>query len=262
MVIVAGLALWFLPPRFFNLFVAAILLVGAWEWSMLLKLERLPRFAYLAGFAVLLGLMLTGNSPPMRILIGGSVLWWGAALVLVICYPRGGHLWQNTPVLLLLSVLVLLPAMGALMTLRSLPDYVAYMLIFLALVAAADIGAFFSGKAFGKLKLAPRVSPNKTWEGFTGGLVSTLVVGMCALSQFPRVHDIAPLSLVLAICGIAGLAVFSVVGDLFESMLKRYSGAKDSSWLLPGHGGVLDRLDSITAALPVYVIILYLLELL
>ena len=161
-----------------------------------------------------------------------------------------------------MGLLVLLPVMSALLAIRSLPGYIYYVLVFIALVAAADIGAYFSGRAFGNFKLAPLVSPNKTWEGFVGGLICSVVVAMVALGQLPRLHDIAPIKLLVAITGCAVLAIFSVVGDLFESMLKRHCDAKDSSRLLPGHGGVLDRLDSITAALPVYVLILYSLEVL
>ena len=262
MMIVVGAALLFLSPGQFSGFVALVLLAGAWEWTRLLKMQPVAQISSLVLFTALLGLMMSGYGPSMTILIGGSICWWSLALVLVVSYPRGAALWQSTPVLLLAGILVLLPGMGALAAIRNLPGYIAYLLVFIALVAAADIGAYCAGRTFGKLKLAPLVSPNKTWEGFVGGLTSTVLVGTAALGQLPRLHDIDPWRLMVAILGCVALAVFSVVGDLFESMLKRYCEAKDSSWLLPGHGGVLDRLDSITAALPVYVLILHILEIL
>jgi phosphatidate cytidylyltransferase len=123
----------------------------------------------------------------------------------------------------------------------------------MVLVWGADIGAYFSGKAFGKRKLAPQVSPGKSWEGFFGGmalcLVITLVVGL--------VRHWSAAELLLGLLGAALVVAISVVGDLTESLFKRSAGVKDSSNLLPGHGGVLDRIDSLTAAIPVFAVLLW-----
>ena len=125
-----------------------------------------------------------------------------------------------------------------------------FLLSVLSIVWAADIGAYFSGSQFGKHKLAPAVSPGKSWEGFWGGLIASVVF---ALSLWRVLWD-QQLSL-LALLLIAALTMFaSVLGDLLESMLKRYRGVKDSGTILPGHGGVLDRFDSISAAAPIFVL--------
>jgi phosphatidate cytidylyltransferase len=124
----------------------------------------------------------------------------------------------------------------------------------MVLVWGADIGAYFSGRRFGKRKLAPRVSPGKSWEGVFGGLLATLLI--CLLVGLYR--GWSTLDLFLALAGTAVVVLVSVVGDLTESMFKRQSGVKDSSNLLPGHGGVLDRIDSLTAAIPLFAALLWL----
>ncbi|EGH28284.1 phosphatidate cytidylyltransferase [Pseudomonas syringae pv. japonica str. M301072] len=121
------------------------------------------------------------------------------------------------------------------------------------MVWAADIGAYFSGKAFGKRKLAPKVSPGKSWEGVYGGLVVSL--GITAAVGVSRDWTVA--QFIAALFGAAVIVFISVIGDLTESMFKRQSGVKDSSNLLPGHGGVLDRIDSLTAAIPVFAVLLW-----
>jgi phosphatidate cytidylyltransferase len=244
-----------LPPSGFQAFVALCIALGAWEWSRLAGVESLPgRGAYTA---VMLGLMyalLQAAPTSHSLLLRAGALWWLLALVFVCIYPRGTALWYRTARLLPLGFLVLLPGWTALIYLRSLEQYVFNILLLLLIVAAADIGAYFAGRAFGKHKLAPVVSPNKTWEGFIGGQVAACVVLWVAVAT-PQ------LQLTLAQVAVATgatlvLASASVVGDLFESMLKRQAGAKDSGTLLPGHGGVLDRIDSLTAALPIYSLLL------
>src|SRR5690606_16951319 len=118
---------------------------------------------------------------------------------------------------------------------------------------AADIGAYFSGKTFGRRKLAPQVSPGKSWEGLFGGLLTSLLITLAVgLYRGWPVTE-----MVLALAGAALVVLISVVGDLTESMFKRSSGIKDSSQLLPGHGGVMDRIDSLTAAIPVFALLLW-----
>src|SRR5690606_17335644 len=123
----------------------------------------------------------------------------------------------------------------------------AVMLFLLLLVVAADVGAYFAGRRFGRNKLAPRVSPGKTWEGVIGGLLGAALIALAGGAWFG-----VPLVPFVALCVVAVLA--SIVGDLTESLFKRHAGVKDSGTLLPGHGGVLDRVDSVTAAAPVFLI--------
>jgi phosphatidate cytidylyltransferase len=137
---------------------------------------------------------------------------------------------------------------------KQWPEANLLILAVMVLVWGADIGAYFAGRRFGKRKLAPQVSPGKSWEGVYGGLVATLM--MCAGVGVYRDWSVS--DLLLALLGTAAVVMISVVGDLTESMFKRQAGIKDSSNLLPGHGGVLDRIDSLTAAIPVFAALLWL----
>ncbi|MBC7657234.1 MAG: phosphatidate cytidylyltransferase, partial [Frankiaceae bacterium] len=147
--------------------------------------------------------------------------------------------------------LSVIPAWAALcwlhMTGANGPDWALYALL---IVWLADTGAYFVGVRFGKHKLAPRISPGKSWEGFAGGLLATTLLAVGALPVLGLAWNLLPSLLLLTLVA----TLFSVAGDLFESLLKRHAGAKDSSHLIPGHGGVLDRLDSLLAALPIFAV--------
>ncbi len=254
--IVLAAIIWF-PPLWFQGFIALLIALGAWEWTVLAGVvTRHWRAMYTALCLVLLYLSL--HMPPELgvWLLMGSVPWWLAALVLVCMYPQGTW-WHRSGVLLPIGLLVLLPGWQALVFLRGMNGYVFAILVPVALVVAADSGAYFAGRAFGKRKLAVHVSPNKTWEGFAGGqlaacTVSWLVLGALAFNG----TEITATQVLAATLGTLVVSAASVVGDLFESMLKRQAGVKDSGTLLPGHGGVLDRMDSLTAALPLYALFL------
>ena len=155
---------------------------------------------------------------------------------------------------LLFGLLILLPAWQGLVLFKQWPEANWLILAVMVLVWGADIGAYFAGRRFGKRKLAPQVSPGKSWEGVFGGLLATLLI--CVGVAIYRDWSFA--SLLLGLIGTAVVVLISVVGDLTESMFKRQSGVKDSSNLLPGHGGVLDRIDSLTAAIPVFAALLWL----
>jgi phosphatidate cytidylyltransferase len=172
----------------------------------------------------------------------------------VMGYPASATLWSTRPMLGLMGVLVLVPAWLAVVYLLHLDSGRWLLLYMFVVVAAADIGAYFSGKRFGKRKLALAVSPGKSWEGVWGGLV------VCGLLAWLTHVLASPLQLKLAelVAIVLITALVSVLGDLLESMVKRQRGVKDSGTLLPGHGGILDRIDGHTAAAPVFALALIL----
>lgn len=236
---------------------AVLVLCGAWEWAAMSGIEKLPGRALYTGCSALLVLLVASYTGLLegvmameasRDVFGVACLWWSIALLWVMSYPASANLWGSTPARCLIGFLVLIPSLLALIYLRQLEGGIALIFILLGLVASADIGAYFSGRAWGKAKLAPAVSPGKSWAGFWGGLTasSTFVVAVWFLWG----QGLLPLGAALAIAVCSSLA--SVLGDLLESMIKRQQGIKDSGTILPGHGGMMDRLDSITAAAPVY----------
>lgn len=229
-----------------------IVLVGAWEWSAFpgFKLSA-ARVAYVAGVALTMALVwrLTLEDGRLETLLWIAGAWWLIAFVWVALAPAT----QTRALIAVSGLLVLVPAWVALAHLYLEPAQdVAVpgpqlVLFLLLLVWAADIGAFFAGRSFGRLKLAPRVSPAKTWEGVLGGVGAAALVAAAGAWWFelPRVAF-------LSLC--VGVALISVVGDLTESMFKRHAGLKDSGSVFPGHGGVLDRIDSVTAAAPLFLL--------
>lgn len=238
----------------FALFIGAVVCLGAWEWARLAGfVAQSQRIAYAAVVGLLLlGLYLLPTLAPWMLLLG--VAWWAVATFLVLGYPSSSRYWAPAPVRLLIGLLILLPAWQGLVLFKQWPDANWLILAVMVLVWGADIGAYFAGRRFGKRKLAPRVSPGKSWEGVFGGLLATLLI--CLAVGIYREWSLSGLT--LALLGTVLVVLISVVGDLTESMFKRQSGLKDSSNLLPGHGGVLDRIDSLTAAIPVFAALLWL----
>ncbi|PBQ07601.1 phosphatidate cytidylyltransferase [Pseudomonas congelans] len=242
-----------LTGMYFALFIGVVVVLGAWEWARLAGFAaQSMRIGYAAVVAVLLFLMylLPGLEPWVLV---AAVIWWGVATFLVLTYPDSSSHWASAVCKLVIGLLILLPAWQGLVLIKQWPLGNWLILSVMVLVWAADIGAYFSGKAFGKRKLAPKVSPGKSWEGVYGGLVVSL--GITAAVGFSRDWTIA--QFIAALFGAAVIVFISVIGDLTESMFKRQSGVKDSSNLLPGHGGVLDRIDSLTAAIPVFAVLLW-----
>jgi phosphatidate cytidylyltransferase len=242
--LVIGILLW-LPPGVAVAAVMVVVAAGAWEWAGFAGITaQWHRFAYAA--AVMLCVALAWRVPPpvLVVLLWCSAAWWILATVWVVLAPGAGGRWAAGTA----GFVVLVPAALGLGKLATLVPHGQVLLLFLlVLVAAADVGAYFGGRSFGRRKLAPRVSPNKTWEGFWSGAVAAggaALVGGWLLGE-PLVSWVG-VSIVVALA--------SVVGDLVESMFKRQAGLKDSSSLLPGHGGVLDRLDSLSAAGPMFLL--------
>ncbi len=254
-------AIFYLPPFGWAVFVTVVAAIGAWEWGGLLAWRGHSRIALGAAFAALCFLLvlwrpaafaLTADFDATAWVLGRwfylpSLVFWA------LCVP----LWMRRRWPLpkgaggvLIGALVLLPAWLALIQLRQMGE--GALLAVMAIVWLADIAAYFSGRRFGRHKLAPNISPGKTWEGAFGAGIAVMLYGFMFYARLPS--GIADNFLVLGLVMIA-LTAISIVGDLFESMLKRQAGLKDSSNVLPGHGGVLDRIDSLTSTLPLVALI-------
>ena len=232
---VAGVLIW-----------VAIVAAG-WEWAGFARLVTVPaRLAYAAaiGLASLAVEWLARDPDRLDLVLRAAALWWLFAFVwLAVRAQAGGPLAAGV-----VGFLVLVPAGLGLHHLVDLrPDGQLLLLYLLVLIAAADVGAYFGGRRYGRLKLAPHVSPGKTWEGFAAGMLAAALIGAAGALLFTK-----PFWPWLFLCEL--VALVSVVGDLTESMFKRHVGLKDSGTLLPGHGGVLDRIDSLTAAAPVFLL--------
>lgn len=262
--LVVVVAMVFLAPHgLWSLFMLAVALVCCWEWSRLCGLGDAGRIAFLA-LSVVTGAALWAFS----ILVPGSVfrelavvLFAVAALFWVAVAPFwiGGHWKPAPPLRALAGWVVVWPTWAATVVLRDESPWL--LLAIAALVWVADIAAYFSGRRFGKRKLAPAVSPGKTLEGLIGALVGVFLYGVVlaaiAHAQPVPFADIFQADAgIPAIVAMVALALLSVVGDLFESWMKRGAGRKDSSALLPGHGGMLDRIDALTSTLPVAALVL------
>ncbi|MCG6573885.1 phosphatidate cytidylyltransferase [Pseudomonas sp. AF32] len=237
----------------FALFIGLVVTLGAWEWARLAGFAaQSARMTYAAAVAAMLFVMyvVPGIAPWV---LGASVLWWATATFLVLTYPRTTHHWANAATKLTIGLLILLPAWQGLIWIKQGPLGNWQIMAVMVLVWGADVGAYFSGKAFGKRKLAPKVSPGKSWEGVYGGLALSLVI----TTVVGVMREWTAGQLLIGLFGAALIVFVSVVGDLTESMFKRQSGIKDSSSLLPGHGGVLDRIDSLTAAIPIFAVLLW-----
>lgn len=252
LVIGLGGALLYLPVPLFQLLLATAVLIATWEWSNLAGLNGyLTRAAYVAvtagimaavGFFAELGQGL--NEPWLRnaFVVGG--IWWAVSLLWIQGYPSSAILWGSSAARMVMGWMVLVPAWLGLCYLREQPSGEWLIVLVVAIVAGADIGGYFFGRAFGKRKLAPKVSPGKSWEGFWGGL------GVNLLWASGLGYSLGTDKMLMLLVIVVPASLVSVLGDLMESMLKRHRGIKDSSQLLPGHGGVLDRIDSITSAAP------------
>ncbi|KGJ91330.1 phosphatidate cytidylyltransferase [Colwellia psychrerythraea] len=261
-------AIFYLPINYFALLLMAIVGIGSWEWARFMGLvDTMQRLAYvvvtsaiIAALWVLLPvdetwLVITGVQYEITSILWLSVLWWGIAALLMFLYPKSSRFWANNKfIIALFGCLTLVPTWLAFMVLRTnnylLDEFQgAQLLMYLfMLVWSADVGAYFVGKSLGKRKLMPNVSPGKTIEGFLGGVVCasilTVIVGFSL--QWSSDKFMTALIVTLLITSI------SVLGDLTESMFKRQAGVKDSGTILPGHGGILDRIDSLTATAPVF----------
>ena len=268
--ILAPLALFailYLPLFSFQIMIALVMGLGAWEWSSMSGMTRTFTKSAYAALVVAICLILSILLPSDLIWYQGQLnslytyilsiaaIWWVVSLAMIIAYPNYSSVWYTSKILRgIFGFLTLIPTWVAVVTLRTslfeVDPYYGASLIFyvLGIVWAADIGAFFVGVKFGKHKLRPEVSPGKTIEGLMGGVfASSAIIAFAALH-----YQVDPSRIWLHILVGALTVGVSALGDLNESMFKRCAGIKDSGKLLPGHGGVMDRIDSLTAAFPVF----------
>jgi phosphatidate cytidylyltransferase len=252
----------------FQIMIAFVVGLGAWEWSSMSGITRTFTKSAYAGLVVVICLTLSILLPSDLIWYQGQLnnaytyilsiaaIWWVLSLAMIIAYPKYSSVWYTSKILRgIFGILTLVPTWVAVVSLRTnlydVDPYYGASLIFyvLGIVWAADIGAFFVGVKFGKHKLRPEVSPGKTLEGLMGGVfASSAIIAFAALH-----YQVDPSRIWLHIMVGALTVGVSALGDLNESMFKRCAGIKDSGKLLPGHGGVMDRIDSLTAAFPVFV---------
>ena len=258
---VAIAAILLLPTQWLVALVALVFLIGMWEWFKLAEIDdTLSRTVLLIANLLLMVLLVwasAGSLVLFQIVTLVGVAWWCLALLWLRFFNfASDHETYARVFKLAAGTLAIVPAWCALGLIHaSQPNGHLWLFTALTIVWAADSGAYFAGRHFGGRwfggrKLAPRISPNKTLEGLLGGLVAGVACGLffasfagMGVNQIPAVAAVA-----------VATVLFSVVGDLFESLLKRHVGAKDSGNLIPGHGGVLDRLDGVLAALPIFAV--------
>lgn len=247
----------------------ALVLIGAWEWAAFASLESKSRLAFVGTLALSIAPLwfalgvggATGYDASFALgfsLLGA--LFWALMFAAIASFPRSTEAWNDKSRISAMGMLSLLCTWVGLVSLKALLPNGALVIMLIIMVAAVDVGAFFTGKLFGKRKLAPALSPNKTWEGVWGGVTLNVAVSIVFAILLNRyVQPFAPIDYAIFAALALIVAFFSVVGDLAESMLKRNRELKDSGSILPGHGGLLDRIDGLMAATPICVAFLILL---
>ena len=249
--------IYLLPDIGFRIFIGLIVALAAWEWAnvagIVSPFGRVSLAVFACSLFLVAHLTLTVNSQLWLNLTLFSFVWWIVAAFTVFVYPKHTR-WLSSVVL---RSLVAIPVLGAfwlgLVWLKNQPQAILLLTWLMLLVWGADIGAYFSGRLFGNRKLAPSVSPGKTWAGVYGGMVTSVVISLAIAFMYLSEPDVKGW-LWLVLLSVAVVSI-SVLGDLFESLLKRNRGIKDSSSLLPGHGGVLDRIDSLCSATPMFILL-------
>ena len=256
------IALFFAPLSIFSYLIIAVCALATWEWSHFLGMvEKTQKAIFMVLIISLLALLylipidLSLKGKLYTYIICLSIVWWLIALLLVISYPQSAKYWSKSILIkLLFALFTLIPFYISMLELRSINYDIdrytgaVWLLYVFVLVWATDTGAYFAGRAIGKHKLAVKVSPGKTIEGFIGGV--SLAILVCLLVYLTG-YFVAISFINFLISSLLAILV-SVLGDLTESMFKREAGIKDSGNLIPGHGGILDRIDSLTAAVPVF----------
>ncbi|NMP33258.1 phosphatidate cytidylyltransferase [Thalassotalea sp. M1531] len=261
-------AIFYLPLPFFGAFLLSVMAIGAWEWGPLMGFAtKARRWFFVFASTSLIGAIWTFLPPDTLWIEKGelqqnaiyilwlAVGWWLVSAFLTFVYPRCSSFWSShRSIRGIFGWLTLIPTWLAFMVIRSSeyqtdPHHGAQLIMFLfMMVWSADIGAYFVGKSIGKHKLMPNVSPGKTLEGFFGGIAVACVL----IATAGKVIGWSAEQFAIVLFVTVIITTISVLGDLNESMFKRQAGIKDSGTILPGHGGVLDRIDSLTATAPIY----------
>ena len=253
-------AIYAMPENFFAIFSLVLVSLGAWEWSVfagwIKPLQR--RLFFVINVFLFIAVLLLQNFELNLTIIAASLLWWAICIPLLLSFPfKENTLLHTRAVKTLVGIALLSATLVSMVLIRNNPNYGSeYVLYIILIIWFADSGAYFAGRALGKNKLIPNVSPGKTWEGVAGAIVATLIVGLVAINLL----NIPSSQSVIFILVTLVTVIFSIVGDLSESMFKRMANIKDSGSLIPGHGGMLDRIDSLMSALPVFYAGLWLME--
>jgi len=243
-----------LDEMLFRIILALVIAIAGWEYCSLISIKQ-PVFRVLYVFALtIIAFIFTSINAWLMPVIIASSAWWLLNACWVFCYPKFTSLWHGSHgVRLLNGLFIFVPMFLALAALQK--NNSELVLLLLALIWSADSGAYFAGKAFGSNKLCPRVSPGKTVEGLIGGTVASVAVMLVYLELY--IEPISAEQYLVYVALSVVISIASVVGDLFESLHKRLANAKDSGSLLPGHGGLFDRIDSLTSAAPIFYLMYY-----
>jgi phosphatidate cytidylyltransferase len=252
----------------FTLFISLVVVLASWEWGGFIGLKEssakltysLTIAAMIIGLYFILDISTRDSSVDFvraSILLGLGLLFWILMVFVLAGYPENKSAWNNESKIACMGMLALVPSWVGLVVLKSLEEAGLLVLALVILVAAVDIGAYFAGVNFGSRKLAPNLSPKKTWEGVWGGFALCAVISVAMIwAANSYFLDLTSAQMVVLFFLAPLTTFFSVIGDLLESMLKRNQNIKDSGRLLPGHGGILDRIDSLVATAPPFVLLL------
>jgi len=247
-------AIFGLSSAYFATLIGLCMIVGGLEWAKLTNLTSWQREIFLFVLAAVMGALWFFPEPDSiltEFILIAAVAWWFLCAVLIFGKSQGFNIRPRPYLVIVLTgLIVLVPMWLALVSLHASELYGPLFVFFIILVTTfADSGAFFAGRRWGSRKLSPNISPAKTWEGVWGGIVAVVLLATF-FGEFIFNLSINQLLMFVPFC--IAIVFFSVLGDLFESMMKRKAQIKDSGRIFPGHGGMLDRIDSLTAAAPVF----------
>tara|TARA_X000000950_G_scaffold267748_1_gene344537 strand:+ start:7516 stop:8304 length:789 start_codon:yes stop_codon:yes gene_type:complete len=243
-VLAVGSIIYFLTGPVFATVVTLIAALATYEWAGFMRLQSvLAKTVYVLGFLIFAWIVLAGGVWSDGVYLG-LLGYWLIALILMGFYPKGAALVRQPILLGLAGYIVLLGVVFSVVSIRNTEAGVILLYWLIVITAATDVGAYFAGRALGSHRLAPALSPGKTWEGALGGGVLALSLGLTGAVWLLQIQPTFAAVLIILLIGLA------ILGDLFESLIKRATGIKDSGRLLPGHGGILDRIDSLLMTSP------------